>query len=274
MKFADLHLHTVYSDGTSTPEELVLESAKRSLSCIAVVDHDTVKGIDGTILAASKENIEVIPGIELSAEYNGLEIHILGYFIDYKNEVLINKLEALRQNRIERVYKITDKLKESGINLNPDSVFGISGMGTVGRMHIARAMVKEGFVNSTYEAFKKYIGDNCPAYVLGFKFSPFEAINLIKDFQGIPVLAHPYIIKNDDLILELIMNGIMGLEIYYPEHSQSMINYYLELAKKYNLVVTGGSDFHGEAKPDVKIGCMKLPYEFVEKMKEARQKNT
>jgi predicted metal-dependent phosphoesterase TrpH len=131
-------------------------------------------------------------------------------------------------------------------------------------------MVAEGKVNSTSQAFQKYIGDRCPAYVLGFKFSPAEAIKLIKDAGGIPVLAHPYTIK-DDLIFKFIDFGLMGLEAYYPGHSQSMINFYKNLAGEHNLLVTGGSDFHGDAKPEIKIGCMKIPYELVEKLKQAKK---
>jgi predicted metal-dependent phosphoesterase TrpH len=132
-------------------------------------------------------------------------------------------------------------------------------------------MVQEKIVSSVYEAFKNYLGDTCPAYVCGFRFTPRQAIELIKDVSGIPVLAHPYSMNRDDLIPEFIHYGLMGLEAYYPEHSQSMINFYLGIAKKYNLLVTGGSDFHGDAKPEVKIGAVKIPYELVNKLKQARQ---
>lgn len=270
MKFADLHLHTIFSDGTYSPFELVSESKKADLSAIAVVDHDTVGAISPAIEIAKTENIEVLAGIELSSEYNGLEIHILGYLIDYKNKHLIEKLETLKKNRIERIYKILDKLKGMGITLNPQGIFDIARQGTVGRLHVARAMVLEGKVSSIFEAFQRYIGDKCPAYVLGFKFSPQEAIKLIKDSGGIAVLAHPYTLHNDDLILEFIDYGLMGLEVYYPEHSQAMINFYLNLAKKHNLLVTGGSDCHGDAKPEIRIGSIKIPYELVERLKEAK----
>jgi predicted metal-dependent phosphoesterase TrpH len=159
-----------------------------------------------------------------------------------------------------------------GLELDPQVVFSISGSGTVGRLHIARAMHKQGLISSVYEAFHKYIGDKGPAYVLGFKFSPEKAIRLIRDSGGVPVLAHPYVIRNDDLLRELIKKGLMGLEVYYPEHSQSMINFYLDLAQRNNLLVTGGSDCHGTAKSEVRIGSVKIPYELVEKLKEARDK--
>ena len=272
MKYADLHLHTIYSDGTFTPEELVKQASKQGLSAIAVVDHDTVEGIDSTMEAAKTQGIEVIPGIELTAEWDGLEIHILGYLIDYKNKKLLERLEILAENRVERIYKIADKLKSIGIKLDPDSVFEISEEGTVGRLHVARAMVKEGIVSTTGEAFQKYLGDNGPAYVCGFRFTPQEAIKLLKDAGGVPVLAHPYVLRRDDLIPLFVDYGLMGLEIYYPEHTQSMINLYLDMASQYHLLITGGSDCHGKAKPEVKIGIIKLPYQFVEDLKNSKSK--
>jgi len=272
MKFADLHLHTVFSDGTSTPQELMDQAEKSGLAAVSVVDHDTVLALESSVKAGKEKNIEVLPGIELSAEYDGLEIHILGYLIDYKNKQLLEKLDFLKKNRIERIYKIVDKLKEQGIKIDPQTILSrVSNQGTVGRLHVARTMVKEGLVNSVFEAFQKYIGDKCPAYVLNFKLSPQESIKLIKSAGGIPVLAHPYILKRDDLIPIFADSGLMGLEAYYTEHSQSMVNSYLELAKRYNLLVTGGSDYHGDAKPEVKMGAVKIPYELVERLKEAKK---
>ncbi len=274
MKFADLHLHTLYSDGTYTPVQLVCESQKAGLSAIAVVDHDTVEGISPVIQAAKDADLEVLPGIELSAEYENVEIHILGYLLDYQNKELRLRLDILKKNRRERIYKITDKLKAIGADLSPEAVLNLAGKGTVGRLHVARALVKEGLVENVFEAFQKYIGDKGPAYVLGFKLSPREAIQLILDAGGIPVLAHPYTIPDDGLILEFIKYGLMGLEAYYPEHSQSMINFYLELARNNNLLVTGGSDCHGNAKSEIKIGSLRIPYELVEILKQAKEKRS
>lgn len=270
MKFADLHLHTIFSDSTYTPQELIKEAGKKSLCAISVVDHDTVQGIEPTLECGKKNNIEVIPGLELTAEYEGWEIHILGYLIDYQNKKLLDTLEGLQQKRVERIYKITDKLRKIGLDLKAESVFALSGGGTVGRLHIARAMLKDGLISSIAEAFQKYIGDKGPAYVCGFRFSPGQAIQLIKDVSGVPVLAHPYSLNRDDLIPEFVKAGLMGLEVYYPEHTTAMTNRYLELAKKFNLLITGGSDCHGRAKPEVKIGSLKIPYELVEKLKEAK----
>ena len=271
MKCADLHLHTIFSDGTYSPEKLLLQAHKKGLSAISVTDHDTVEAVEQSILLGKDLGIEVLPGIELTAECDGVEIHLLGYLFDYKNQALLEKLSVLKQNRVERIYKISDKLKGLGVELNPESVFELASSGTVGRLHVARAMVKEKIVNTVFEAFRNYIGDQGPGYVCGFRFSPQDAIKLIKQAGGIPVLAHPYTVRRDELIPELIGYGLMGLEVYYSEHTQSMINYYSGLVKQYNLLATGGSDCHGNAKPEVKIGSVKIPYELVNKLKAAKE---
>lgn len=272
MKSADLHLHTVFSDGTYTPEEIARSAFSLGLSAISVVDHDTVSGIKKVIDAGQLYGLEVLPGVELSTEYENREIHILGYLIDYESQNFIEQLGVLNKIRVERVYKITDKLKGLGINLEAKSVFDIAKQGNPGRLHIARAMKACGLVNSTGEAFYRYIGDKCAAYVAGFKLSPQEGINLIKEAGGIAVLAHPYSINRDELIPKLVDFGLMGLEVYYPEHTQATINFYLNLANKFSLLVTGGSDCHGKAKPEIKIGSIRIPYELVEKLKAFKQK--
>jgi predicted metal-dependent phosphoesterase TrpH len=272
VKYADLHLHTVFSDGTSLPSELIEEARKAGVSCISIVDHDTVLAIEPALEYAREKDIEVLPGIELTAEYHDQEIHILGYLIDYKDQFFRKKLEVLKQNRVARIYKITDKLKGIGLNLEADKVFALANQGTVGRMHIALAMVNDGLVSSAAEAFSRFIGDKSPAYVCGFRFSPAEAIRLIRKVGGLAVLAHPYSVK-DEITTQLIELGLDGLEVYYPEHNQSTINFYLNVAQKHNLLVTGGSDYHGRAKPEVKIGAAKIPYSCVENLKQAKEKN-
>jgi hypothetical protein len=271
VKFADLHLHTSSSDGTFTPDELVSKALRAGLSCIAVTDHDTVEVLGQAISLGEDCGLEVLPGIELSAEYNSQEVHILGYLIDYKSPALLKQLEILKENRIKRIYRIVEKLNGLGVDLKAQDVFDISAGATPGRLHVARALVKGGFIKSIFEAFNKYIGDKGPAYVLGFRFSPSDAIKFIKDVGGISVLAHPYILHNDELILEFIRLGLRGMEVYYPEHSQGETNFYLNLAKEHNLLITGGSDCHGKAKPEVRIGSVKIPYALVEKLKEAKE---
>ena len=271
MKYADLHVHTTESDGTLTPQLLVKAALKSSLAAIAIVDHDTVGAIAEAQTAAAGTDLEIIPGLELTAQHENQEIHILGYFLDYHNELLLEKLKIVALNRVERVYKIVKNLKDLGLSLDPQTVFDISGRGTVGRLHIAKSLLQDGLVDSTAEAFRKYIGDKSPAYVLGFRFTPSEAIALIKQAGGVAVIAHPYMLHNDALIPEFAGYGLQGIEVYYPEHSQSMINFYLDLAKKLNLLVTGGSDFHGAVKPDVKLGMIKIPWELVEKLRQEKR---
>lgn len=269
--YADLHVHSVYSDGTFTPDQLAAEAARTGLAAVAVVDHDTVDGIAACLSAARGVGIEVITGIELSAEMEGTEVHILGYFIDYQDAALRQCLASLKRNRIERIHRMVRNLNDLGVPLDADTVFAIAAEGTVGRLHLARALVKEGYTATTGEAFQKYIGDRSPAYVLGFKFSPREVVSLILGAGGVPVLAHPHTLRNDEFIGRLAQDGIRGLEVYYPEHSQSMINWYLEYARKYNLAVTGGSDCHGAAKPGVPMGAVKIPYGLVENLKRLRR---
>jgi len=271
MRFADLHLHTNFSDGSFSPEELIKALADTDISCIAVADHDTVMGIRPALEEAKSTGIEVLPAIELTAEYETSEIHILGYLIDCENKDLLATTALLKQNRIERIYKMVEKLKKMGLDLEAEAVFSFTKEGTVGRLHVARAMLGAGFVNSVSEAFEKYIGDKKPGYVLGFKLSPREAIDLIKNAGGIPVLAHPYTVSREDVISQIIECGVMGLEAYYPEHMHGMTDFYLELAKEKNLLVTGGSDFHGASKPLLQLGVFKIPYELVERLKAAKK---
>lgn len=272
MKFADLHLHTIFSDGTYTAEELISEVVKSGINTVAITDHDTVEGIVPCLKAAGEKDIEVIPAIELTAEHDGLEIHILGYFIDYRNGDLREKLNFLKANRRERMHKMVDKLKKMNVAIEADEVFELAAGAPAGRLHLARVLVKSGYVRSIYDAFHKYIGDQAPAYICGFRLKPSESIELIRSNGGIPVLAHPYSMKRDDLIPLFVDYGIRGLEVYYPEHTKTMTQHYKDIADKYGLLITGGSDCHGSVKPDVQLGAIKLPYSFVEKLKQEKTK--
>jgi predicted metal-dependent phosphoesterase TrpH len=269
-RLADLHVHTVFSDGTLTPQELIDRASGIGLAALSVVDHDTVEGVRPSIDAGRRAGIEVLPGIELTAEYGDLEVHILGYLFDDRHPPLLKRLEQLKQNRIQRVHAMLAKLEAMDIHLSAGQVFALSTSGTVSRLHLARAMVQAGITASLWEAFDKYIGDRGPAYVMGFKLTAQDAIALILEAGGVPVLAHPYALRRNALIPQLVAFGIKGLEVYYPEHSPSMVEAYLQIARTYNLVVTGGSDFHGQAKPDVKLGSRTVTYALVEELKKAR----
>ncbi len=268
MKFADLHIHTDFSDGTYSPEEVVAEAKKCGLSCISITDHDSVQGID--IAKGGSGDLEVLPGIELTAESASQEIHILGYLIDYKNQAFLGMLKKMQEIRTGRIYDICKKLKKLGVNLEPEEVFSLAAKGSVGRLHVARAMYEKGYIFSIPEAFYRYIGDKGPAYVGKFKMSPKEAVGWILKVKGIPVLAHPYTLRGSVLISDFVKDGIMGIEAYYCEHSKYQTDEFVKIAEKYNLLITGGSDCHGTAKDEGRIGRVKLPYEYVEKLKQAQ----
>ena len=268
-KFADLHIHTHYSDSTLSPEEVVQEAANGGLSCIAITDHDTIDGVKPTQLAAEPFDLEVISGIELSSEAQGKDIHILGYFIDCSNAVLQTELKKMQKARITRIKGMVEKLKIQGIdNITYEEVAILTHSDAIGRVHLASVLKKKGWVSSIPEAFEKYIGEECPAYVSKFKISPYEAISLIKQSGGIAVLAHPMITNKDELIPSFVHAGLQGIEVYYPNYSDVTLRYYEGIAKKHNLVMTGGSDAHGKAKANTCIGKTRVSYDFVVQMKE------
>ena len=271
-KIVDLHIHTKLSDGTFSPEKVVECAKAKGLSAIAITDHDSCAGIAPAIIAGKDLQIEVIPGVELSAEIEEESIHILGYFIDWQNESFVKKLDELTALRVDRAKEILRKLKEHDIELSEEALLRLSGSGSVGRLHIAKLMAKKGFVSSIHEAFRKYISNSGPCYVKNSKLTPKEAVSMIKDVGGIPVLAHPktICIENrsiEDIIKELVCDGIQGIEVFYPDHSKKDEVEFQRLAEKYNLAITGGSDCHGLAKKNVLIGKIKVPYELVEKLR-------
>jgi predicted metal-dependent phosphoesterase TrpH len=271
MKFADLHLHTQFSDGTFTPEELVLRAQNAGLACIALTDHDSVEGCERAAAACAAVKMEFISGSELTAEHEDTEVHVLGYFLDTKNPVLldrIGKFQAVRKNRINEMCAALNKL---GIPLKPESVFALANCKSPGRPHVARALVKEKLISNLDEAFEKYLKKGRPAWVPKTKMSALESVELIHQAGGLAVMAHPGLNRTDDIIPDLVKAGLDGIECFHTKHSTVMSERYLEIAEKYNLLVTGGSDCHGFSKKAPLIGTVKLPYEHVEKMKAARQ---
>jgi predicted metal-dependent phosphoesterase TrpH len=267
MKYADLHIHTNFSDGTFTPQRVIQEASQKGLSCISITDHDTVSAIEPAKNEAKRFNIEVIPGVELSAERDGYEIHILGYFIDWQAEWFQKKLEQICDVRKRRALTIIEKLKKEGLDLDSDELLRKTAPGSVGRLHIARMLYDKGFVYSLQEAFNKYIGEGRPCYVKKFKLTPAEVIDMIARLKGLSVLAHPHIIGNDELIGELAQLGLRGIEVYCPERNKAVIEHYQNLAKEHGLLITGGSDCHGMGKDRVLMGEIMVPYSLVEILK-------
>lgn len=277
-KSADLHVHTNLSDGTFSPERVVEHSKAKGLDAIAITDHDCCKGIDPAIIIGRELDVEIIPGVELTAELEESEVHILGYFIDWQNASFVKKLDEIIKVRNERAKEILRKLREYKIDIQDEELFGLICGGSVGRLHIAQLMVRKGFVRSIRKAFKKYIGDRGKCYVRKFKLSPKEAVDMIKDVGGVAVLAHPNTVnikdKNtSDIVSLLVKDGIQGIEVYHSEHKTEDENKFKDLAEKYNLLITGGSDCHGFGKSEVLIGKVKVPYKLVEELKKVASKD-
>jgi 3',5'-nucleoside bisphosphate phosphatase len=252
------------------------------LTAMALTDHDTVDGLPEAVAAGEKLGVEIIPGVEISAQFPGGTMHILGLFVDYHNGLLDERLAVLKQARIDRNPQIIAKLNGLGIPITMARVEEISGGGQVGRPHIARALIELGAIQNLQEAFDKYLGWRKPAYVSKFRFPPAQALAMIREAKGIPVLAHPftlnlgsaYALKN--LIIELKGQGLAGLEVFYSEHTQEQEALYLKLARELDLLVTGGSDYHGLNKPEISLGSMpcqdRLTYALVSALKAWRRR--
>lgn len=245
--YYDLHVHSTASDGTISPVEIIEMALETGLPGLALTDHDTMSGLPEVeeYLAVNDIPLVFIPGIELNTDYGESELHILGYFIEYRNSPIEYPLQRIRNARFERAFKMVDRLRCMGLSVTFEQVQKIARGDLIGRPHIAQALVDKGYVFSLKEAFQKYIGRGRPAYVPRYKFTPDEAIALVKEAGGISVLAHPGLIEEQSIIKEILAMGIEGLEVFYPEHSERQIHEYYQTALKHNLLITGGSDFHG-----------------------------
>jgi len=267
----DLHIHTIYSDGTYTPIEVVRKAKQLGLVAISITDHDSISGVEEAIRAGRKLGIEVVPGIEMSSDVGEDEIHILGYYINWQEEAFLAQLKIFQEDRVRRNQKLLKRLEELGMKLDHREVRDIAPQGVVSRLHIARLMVKNGYVSSIEEAFEKWLNAGKPAYIKRMKVSPFEVIQLILKADGIPVFAHPYLSKRDDLIPEMVKRGLMGIEVYHSAHNMEIVAHYRRIAKKHHLLITGGSDCHGEGKGEVLMGKVEVSASLLEELKKARR---
>jgi hypothetical protein len=267
---ADLHLHTNFSDGTFTPEELAAEAKRHGLHAIALTDHDTMEGCPRMTAACQEAGIQFIPATELTAEQDGIELHLLGYFLDSENETLKEQLTKFQEVRQNRIHEITGRLRNLGVQLEAESVFRLANCRAPGRPHVARAMVQEGYVRSLDEAFERFLKKGKPAWAPKFKMSAGEAIELIHQAGGLAVLAHPGLSRADETIDALIAGGLDGLECFHTKHSTYVTEHYLELAEQHGLAVTGGSDCHGMSKGKPLIGTLKIPYAYVQWLEQRR----
>ena len=262
MSRIDLHIHTTESDGKYPPGEIVARAARAGVRLMAICDHDTVNGIDSALQAANKvTGLTLIPGVEVSTDVPAGEVHILGYFIDYRGTELSGILSDMRNSRIERARKMIEKLTHFGIRLDWPRVREIAGTGTVGRPHVAQAMLEKGYITSIKDAFVRYIGRGGPAYVEWEKLTPAMAVALIVRSHGLPVLAHPLTASDPEaLVAELVPAGLCGIEAFYNDNSSEQIDSALKLARRHNILTTGGSDYHGlDENAETPIGGAPVP---------------
>jgi predicted metal-dependent phosphoesterase TrpH len=265
----DLHIHTTASDGKYTPAEIVRKAWESGLRYIAICDHDSIEGLPPAREAAKNyPGLTVIGGVEINTDIPSGELHLLGYLFDPENAELKATLERLRNSRIERARKMVGKLRSIGLKVDFERVQELAGEGSLGRPHVAQALLEKGYINSFKEAFHKYIGHGGPAYVERDKISPVEATQLIGRAKGIPVMAHPFTFSEPErLISECQAVGLKGLEVYYSGYTPEQVQELLGLAQKYNLIATGGSDFHGlDSMNDVPLGTVEVPLEAVERL--------
>lgn len=258
----DLHVHSTASDGTLTPQQVVAVALEKGLRALALADHDSVAGIEPALAAAASSGLAFLPAVEISTDYEATEVHILGYFLDYHHPELLAKLSAIREAREGRAEKMVTLLREHGLNITYEQVLERANGGSVGRPHVAGALVASGHVGSPQEAFDRYLGRGRPAYVPRYKLTPQEAIALIRRCGGLPVLSHPGLVHNDALVREIIAEGIGGLEAYHSAHTQSANEKYARLAEEMGLLVTCGTDSHGPGGSiPVEIGSVTMPNE-------------
>jgi predicted metal-dependent phosphoesterase TrpH len=281
MNRIDLHTHSSYSDGSLSPRQLVQLAKKKRLRAIALTDHDTVAGVEEALEAGNELGVEVVPGVEISAQYPPGTMHILGYYLHTSHPELLGALKKLQQARAARNPKIIERLKTLGLEITTTEVLDLSG-GQVGRPHIAKALLNKGYVSTIDEAFSRYLKKGAVAYVEKFRFPPEEAIAMIRRAGGIAVLAHPFTLGMDNpaelalLIRGLAEMGLEGIEVFYPGHTEEMVVIYEDVAKRLGLVCTGGSDFHGNFRDQSHLGDTILgkdvDYELLKGLKDRLQK--
>ena len=265
---ADLHTHTTYSDGHHSPVELLQKAKEAGISILGIADHDSVGALEEAIDIGRTMGIEVIPGMELSATSPEGEIHVLGYFMDFRSPTLTEALAIFRQKRIERVERIVDKLNRLKIPLTVESVLAEATGDSVGRPHIANALVNNGHAATYHQAFSKFIGEGRPAFEKKADCSPEETIRLIAAAGGLSFLAHPGRAVDESLLHRLIRAGLDGIETCHPSHTPELVHYYRGIVGEYFLLESGGSDFHGGAKNDDHLlGRVGVPASAVEMMR-------
>ncbi|MBI4314131.1 MAG: PHP domain-containing protein [Candidatus Omnitrophica bacterium] len=267
---ADLHLHTTYSDGTSSPEELVEQAVQAGLKAMAVTDHDCLEAVPFAMKAAAGR-IEVISGIEMTASFRDTELHVLGFFLDAASSKALEHLEKLKSFRGERLKQMIERLRRYDVHVTLEEVLEFSGHGTPGRPHLARILADRGYVKTPEEAFQRFLGDQAPCFVKGAAMTVAQAAAFIREAGGVSTLAHPLKFVPDEWLPELIAAGVQGIEVYHPDHSSSAAKRYLNYVEGHHLLASGGSDFHGSWKTEgPAVGAVTVPYAWVERLKKQR----
>ena len=278
MSRIDLHLHTTHSDGSFSAAEVVRLAHQAKVTTLAITDHDIVSGIPEAIATGAELGIEIIPGVEISSRVGENELHILGYFLNWQDQELSQRLASLRESRHSRNPQIVERLRALGLDVTYDEVKALAGTDAVGRPHIARLLMEKHYVTSAKDAFDRYLANGRPAYVARELPPPADAIAWIKAAGGVAVLAHPTWATSageelEPLLVALKAAGLGGIEVHYSTHTKRQTTKYLGLAKKLDLLITGGSDFHGITKPDIEVGIgrggLKVSDKLLEPLKKA-----
>lgn len=269
---ADLHCHSTYSDGSMTPEEIVRLAASLDLQGLSITDHDNINSYAAALPFAKELNIELISGVEFSSIHKGSSVHILGYGYRHTHKEIIDFCKHHRLRRIERCKKILSLLKDMKMPIAEDELLqlcsnGHTSVGTIGRPHIALAMIKKNYVPDVQTAFKKYLGDGCPCYVPNEGFTPEETIEILHRAGGVAIIAHPHLIKNSTLFLDLLKMPFDGMECFYGKFPLKEQQRWLKIAEYRNWLITGGSDFHGTVKPNLQLGASWTTEEHFNKLK-------
>jgi len=277
--WVDLHVHSTASDGSLSPLKIIERAKEIGLRAVAITDHDTIEGSAEALGYPPLPSLEILSGIEISAHVPSGTMHILGYLLRLDDSSLRQTLKRVQEARANRNIKIVERLQELGVPIQYDELTAVSGGGQIGRPHIAQVLVHKGAARSVDEAFRRFLRKGGAAYVSRYRLLPGEAIQMILRAGGVPVLSHPFTLDVKDegdlegLLVDLKGAGLKGMEVYYPEHGRERTTQYERLARRHGLVMTGGTDFHGEAKPRVEMGIgrgdLRIPYQLVEKLKEA-----
>ena len=275
LNYVDLHTHSTASDGIYSPSDLLKLAHEAGLRILALTDHDSTAGLDEASDAALHLAIDLIPGIEINTDVGQDEIHVLGYYLEYQRPEFQAILQVLRDARVHRGQRMVELLNQQGVHITWERVRQIA-QGSVGRPHVAKALLEGGYVQSMGEAFDKYIGRGCPAYVPRYKLAPADAIRLIRSANGLPVMAHPITVPGLDELRKwlptLVAEGLIGLETYYGPYTPEQVQELHELADQYHLIPTGGSDFHGPGIHPTPLGGRFVPFEAVERLKAEAEK--